>query len=121
MEILNLYIQTCELFGSLNGLRVHAASLAMSVNTSRVLTTEGGVIDAPEEAMEGRAVFAIEESMKELMRTLLFFVVIALPQQLRPKRPSRRRFFDGLEEGQCQVFLQCGLRVPLEGGVPWMA
>ena len=77
MEILNLYIQTCELFGSLNGRRAHAASLAMSINTKRVLTTEGEVIDAPEEAMEGRAVFAIEKSMKELMRILLFMVVIA--------------------------------------------
>ena len=79
------------------------------------------MVDAPEEVIEGKAVLAIEESMKELMRILLFMVVIAEPQQLRLEGCSRVRFCDGLDEGQCEVFLQCGVRVAREGGLPWMA
>ena len=93
----------------------------MCINTRRVLTTEGGAIDAPEEAIEGRAEIAIEKSMKELMRILLIAVVVASPQQRRCEWMSRRNLFDGLDEGQRQVFLQCGILVFIEGGGPRMA
>ena len=79
------------------------------------------MIDAPEEAIEGRAEIAIEKSMKELMRILLLMVVIASPHQLRLEGRSRAPLCGGLDEGQCEVFLQCGVRVAREGGLPWMA
>ena len=121
--VFNIDIQTGKRFRSLNsnGSRNQAAPRAMLVNASPVPTTEVGSVVAPEEVIEGRAGFAVEEVMKELMRILLLMVVIASPHQLRLEGRARAFLCGGLDKGQCEVLLQGGVRVAREGGVAWRA